>query len=126
MRRKSQALLLAVYIVLPALGGCGGGSGGSHTYIEPMSGADVTIVSPVAIPTGFLTRNGAYPLLSKPRGPQVCSYEKTVQGGTHSMSYLNGKTLTLKVNGPKRWGSPLCAHFKKKTPIVPIAFQPLP
>jgi len=125
MRRKSEVLLVAVCIVLPALMGCGGG--GSHTYVEFLSGADLTIVSPVAIPRSFLTRNGAYPLLRKPRGPQVCSYKTTVVGGRGPSAILNGKTVTLKVNGSKRWASPLCANLKNGTgQIAAVAFQPLP
>jgi len=98
-----------------------------HTYVEFLSGADLTIVSPVAIPRSFLTRNGAYPLLRKPRGPQVCSYKTTVVGGRGPSAILNGKTVTLKVNGSKPGASPLCANLKNGTgPIAAVAFQPLP
>jgi hypothetical protein len=127
MRRKSKALLVAVCIVVPGLAACGGGSQSStHTYVQFSDGVDLTIVSPAAIPTGFLTNNGEFPLLSKPRGPQVCSYTKTVVGGRGPEAILNGKTLTLKVNGPKRFASRRCKILKKRTPINAVAFQPFP
>ena len=38
-------------------------------------------------------------ILSQAQGPQACSYTKRVSGGTGQSAILNGKTVTLKVNG---------------------------
>jgi hypothetical protein len=120
--RWSAVIAGAVSLVLA---GCGGGAGrGSHTYVFSLGsggffpGAYLTIVSPAAIPTDFFTKNGTK-LLSKPRGPQACSYEKTLHGGHGSSAFLNGKTLMVKINGSTHATSDVCAVLRK-TPSLPV------
>ena len=38
-------------------------------------------------------------VVAHPRGPQICSYTKPIQGLRGKAAYLNGKTMTLKING---------------------------
>jgi hypothetical protein len=103
-------------------GGGGGGSGGgssSHTYVVAAptqnsagAGIYVTIVSPVALPASLLTKNGAR-IVGQAKGPQVCSYTKMVSGGHGRSAVLNGKRVTLKVNGSNPFVSMICSLLKK-------------
>lgn len=117
MRLKVGEILGVVCVL--AVAGCGGGGGGgsSHTYVitgpgGAGAGIYVTLVSPVAIPTDLLTKRGAK-IVGQAKGPQVCSYTKTVQGGHGSSAFLNGKTMTLKINGSSPLTSMICGLLKK-------------
>jgi hypothetical protein len=119
MRMKAGVSCLAVCIsslVLAACGGGGGSGGSSHTYILTGAGAGsriyVTIVSPVAIPASLLTSNGAT-IVDQAKGPQVCSFTKTAHGGHGQSAFLNGKTITLKINGSNALTSTICSLLKK-------------
>jgi hypothetical protein len=120
VNHKSGIGFLIVCVASLVLAGCGGGGGGggdSHTYVltglrGAGSGIYVTIVSPVAIPTDLMTKNGAK-IVGQAQGPQVCSYTKTVQGGHGSSAFLNGKTVTLKLNGSSQLTSLICGLLKK-------------
>lgn len=122
---KQATLSAVVCFVLLVLAGCGGGGGSggnSHTYVltglrGTGSGIYVTIVSPVAIPTSLMTKSGAK-IVSQAKGPQACSYTKTAQGGKGSTSFLNGKSVTLKINGSSPLTSIICSLLKK-TPFNP-------
>jgi hypothetical protein len=109
--------------VVPALAGCGGGGGGtassSHTYVvaPAANGAlvrnfYVTIVSPVPIPTKLMT-NGGGKVVSQAKGPQKCSYTKTVQGTHGPGAFLSGKEITLKISGTNSFVPVACAALKK-------------
>jgi hypothetical protein len=122
MRLKVGGILGVVCVVSLALAGCGGGGGGSnsssHTYVvtppasSGVSGVNLTIVSPVAIPTSLLTKTGGK-IVSHPTGPQKCSYTKTAQGLNGQWAALNGKTVTLKVNGSGLLAPLVCSILKK-------------
>jgi hypothetical protein len=119
MRLKLGGILGVAYVM--ALAGCAGGGGGtngsSHMYVvtppanSGISGVNVTIVSPVAIPTSLVTKHGAR-IVSHPTGPQKCSYTKTAQGFHGRWAALNGKTVTVKVNGSGRLAPVLCSFLK--------------
>jgi hypothetical protein len=120
MRLKAGWILGVVCVVSLVLAGCGGGGGGSsssHTYVvtppanSGVSGINVTIVSPVAIPTNLITKTGAK-IVSHPIGPQKCSYTKTAQGLHGQWAALNGKSVTVKVNGSTPLVSPVCSALK--------------
>ena len=72
----------------------------------------MTIVSPVAIPTNLLTTGGAK-LVSEAKGPQKCSYTKTVQGTHGPGAFLSGKQITLKINGTNPFVAVACSALKK-------------
>jgi hypothetical protein len=118
MRRNVGGILGVVAVVV--LAGCGGGSGSSsHTYVVeaskqsgPGAGIYVTLVSPVAIPTSLITKHGAR-IVGQAKGPQACSYTKRVSGGHGQSAVLNGKTVTLKVNGSNALVSLICGLLKK-------------
>jgi hypothetical protein len=116
-KRWLSVVMGSVLLVVAGCGGGGGSGGGNHTYVLTAlrgagSGIYVTIVSPVAIPTNLMTKNGAK-IVGQAKGPQVCSYTKTVQGGHGSSAFLNGKTVTLKVNGSNPLTSLICGLLKK-------------
>jgi hypothetical protein len=119
--RLSAGVAFVVWAIVLVLAGCGGGGGsdsGSHTYVlTALKGAGagiyVTIVSPVAIPTNLMTKHGAK-IVGQAKGPQVCSYTKTVQDGHGSSAFLNGKPVTLKVNGSSPLTSLICGLLKKR------------
>jgi len=79
-------------------------------------GIYVTIVSPVAIPAGLLTKHGAK-VVHQVKGPQACSFTKTVHGTHGPGAFLNGKAVTLKINGSSAFTSMICALLKK-TPFT--------
>jgi hypothetical protein len=120
MRLKVGGILGVVCVVSLVLAGCGGGGGsggGGHTYVvtppasSGVSGINVTIVTPVAIPASLLTKTGAK-IVSHPSGPQKCSYTKTAQGLRGQWAALNGKTVTVKVNGSTPLVSLVCSALK--------------
>jgi hypothetical protein len=128
---KGNAVVVFVVCVVAAVvvAGCGGGGGGGsdsagkHTYLLAArsqngegAGIYVTIVSPVAIPTRILTKHGAT-LVDQVKGPQACSYTKTVHGTDGPGAFLNGKALTLKINGSSPFISMICSLLKK-TPFT--------
>ena len=99
-----------------------------HTYIVRPSvngvpiGADLTIVSTVAFPQSLLDREkkGAI-FVHHAVGPQACSSSKKMAGAKGKYAYLNGKPVTLKVNGSnKRVTSIVCSFLRKH------AFNPVP
>ena len=111
------------------LAACGGGGGGrsSHRYVivptansAPATGAYLTIISPVAISDAVLTTNGTS-VVAHAKGPQVCSYTKPFQGLPGKAAYLNGKTVTLKVNGSTPLASVLCSILKKGQTFTPTS-----
>jgi hypothetical protein len=118
---KVGGVVTIVCVLSVALAGCGSGgsqsSSNSHTYVvtppanSGVSGIYVTIVSPVAIPTSLLTKNGAR-VGGHPAGPQKCSYTKKAQGMHGKWAGLNGKTVTLKVNGSSPFASRVCSTLK--------------
>ena len=121
MRLKVGRIVAIGCVLSVALAGCGGGGGGSnsssHTYVvtppasSGVSGISVTIVSPVAIPTSLLTKSGGK-IVSHPTGPQKCSYTKTAQGLHGQWADLNGKTVTVKVNGSSQLAPMVCSILK--------------
>jgi hypothetical protein len=120
MRLKVGWILGVGCVALLVLAGCGGGGGSSsssHTYVvtppasSGVSGISVTIVSPVALPTNLITKTGAK-IVSQPTGPQKCSYTKTAQGLHGQWSALNGKAVTVKVNGSTPLASLACTALK--------------
>lgn len=122
-RRARSAFAFTASVAVLALAGCGGGGGGgasnSHTYVITPSagnglaaGIYVTIVSPVAIPTKLLTR-GRSKIVGEAKGPQKCSYTKTVQGTHGPGAFLSGKQITLKINGTNPFVAVACSALKK-------------
>jgi hypothetical protein len=111
-----------------ALAGCGGGGGNSsstsHTYvISPhvsgslaslAKGIYVTIVSPVAIPTSLLTKGGNK-IVNQAQGPQKCSYTKTAHDTHGPGAFLNGKKVTIKINGATPFTPFICSALKKQS-----------
>jgi hypothetical protein len=112
------ALIALATAMVSAVLGCGGSRGtgpsGGHTYIYVPLGARkgvyVTLVSPVAVPTNAL-RNKGFKVVAQAKGPQDCSITKTIQGGHGKAAHLNGKTLTVKVNGSNPGTQSLCEAF---------------
>ena len=121
MTLKVGGIVAIASVLSVALAGCGGGGGGSnsssHTYVvtppasSGVSGIYVTIVSPVAIPTSLLTKSGGK-IVSRPTGPQQCSYTKTAEGLHDQWAALNGKTVTVKVNGSSQLAPIVCSILK--------------
>jgi hypothetical protein len=109
------------------IAGCGSGAGGhTFTYVfstGPLSqiggGSYMTVVSPVSIPNDALTKNGAK-LLSHLRGPQLCSYQRTVHGGHGRSAILNGKTLTVTINGTPPADLNMYCEVLKKNKTLPV------
>jgi predicted small secreted protein len=116
-------LVVCASLVVAGCGGGGSGAGsgaGSHTYVlaaakqtGPGAGIYVTIVSPVAIPTGLLTKHGAK-MVGQVKGPQACSVQKTVRGSRGPGAFLNGKAVTVKINGSNPFVSMICSLLKTK------------
>jgi hypothetical protein len=123
-KRRTPALA-AVAAVVALLAGCGGS--GSHTYVMAVpptgtsggSAADVsdvyvTIISPARFPHSVvksMEKSGAR-LVDKAVGPQVCSYRKKISGVKGQYASLNGKTVTLKVNGVTTLTGVICSIFR--------------
>jgi len=124
MRLRVGFSFLVICLVSLSLAACGGGGGSTgsshtHTYVLTASGNSgaasgfyVTIVSPVAIPTSLLTSDAAT-IVDQAKGPEVCSYTKTASGGHGRSAFLNGKSITLKINGSGQLTSSLCSLLKK-------------
>ena len=122
-RRLGSAAAVIACVAAPALAGCGGGGGGNaantHKYVVEApannrlaAGIYVTIVSPLPIPTKLLTNAGGK-LVSEAKGPQECSYTKTVQGSHGPGSFLSGQAITVKVNGSNPFTALACKSLKK-------------
>lgn len=77
-----------------------------------MKGIYVTIVAPVAIPTKLLTTGGAK-LVNEAKGPQKCSYTKTVHGTQGPGAFLSGRQITLTINGANPFVDVACSALKK-------------
>jgi hypothetical protein len=91
----------------------------THTYVveaaanNPLAkGFYVTIVSPLPIPTKLLTGAGGK-LVSEAKGPQKCSFAKTVHGSHGSGAFLSGKTLTIKLTGSSPFIPTACKALAK-------------
>lgn len=111
------ALIALATVTLVGLLGCGGSRGtspsGGHTYVyvpPGQKGVYVTLVSPVAIPANKL-RNKGFKVVAQAKGPHGCSITKSIQGGHGRNAYLNGKMLTVKVNGSDPVTQSLCEVF---------------
>jgi hypothetical protein len=110
------ALIALATVTLVGLLGCGGSRGtspsGAHTYVYVPFGQSVyvTLVSPVAIPARKL-RNKGIKVVAQAKGPRDCSITKSIQGGHGRNAYLNGKMLTVKVNGSDPVTQNLCEVF---------------
>lgn len=90
----------------------------THTYVLKASsraarGIYVTVVSPVAIPRNLMTQRGAM-IVGQAQGPQVCSFTKMVHNPTSSSAFLDGKTVTVRINGSNPLTSTICALVKKQ------------
>lgn len=107
-----------------SLAACGGSSG-PHTYIVAPTGKGVgallatgiyiTVVSPVAFPASVLAsikKSGT--LVQSALGPLACSYSETVKNATGESAFLNGKTLTIKVNGSNPFTADICSSLQKQ------------
>jgi hypothetical protein len=111
------AIVCALSVTLAGCGSGGGSQSNAHTYVvkppasSGVSGIYVTIVSPVAIPTSVLTKHGAR-IVGHATGPQKCSYAKTAEGLHGQLADLNGKTVTVKVNGSTALVSLVCSTLK--------------
>jgi len=114
-------------LVLLVLAGCGGG-GARHTYIVRPSvngvpiGVYVTIVSPVAFPQSLLDKEKKGALfVHHAVGQRACSFSKKMAGARGTDAFLNGKQVTLTVNGSnRRVTSTVCSSLQKE------AFNPEP
>jgi len=125
-RITASAVAVIACAAVLVLAGCGGGGGGSsansHTYVITPTGSKgftqgiyLTVVSPVPIPAKLLTSGGSK-IVSEAKGPQACSYTKTVQGTSHGPgAFLSGKQLTMKVNGTSPFTQLICHSLKKAT-----------
>jgi hypothetical protein len=125
MGHRVALIALATAIFCAALG-CGGSRGpspsGGHTYVfVPLAagkGFYVTLVSPAAVPTNAL-RNKGDKVVAQAKGPQDCSITKRIQGGQGKAAYLNGKTVTVKVNGSNPVTQGLCEELTKGRTFKP-------
>jgi hypothetical protein len=119
--------LAVMAAVAAVLAGCGSGSGRSHSYVVVPTGNGVvakgvyiTLVSPVAIPARVLKTSGVN-IVAEPRGPQVCSYTKPFQGLPNTAAFLNGKIVTLRLNGSIPLVKVLCSILKKGRTFSPTS-----
>jgi hypothetical protein len=121
---KVGGIVVIICAVSVALAGCGGGgSSTSHTYVilphvtgsfaSLAKGIYATIVSPVAIPTSLLTKGGNK-IVNQAQGPQKCSYTKTAHDTHGPGAFLNGKTVTIKINGTTPFTALICSALKKQ------------
>ena len=126
MRLTAFALFIVAVAVL--LVGCGG-SGTSTTVLEPTdpsaSGLYISITAPSPVVDLIahyaLGRGAAVIVVSKPQGPQVCSYRtKITEAMTHSnttpaeagtMSKYVGQPITLVIYGTNPEIPTLCKGF---------------
>jgi hypothetical protein len=128
MVMRRVGISFCVVCLASFLAGCGG-AGARHTYIAKPTvngvpiGAYVTIVSPVAFPQSLLDteKKGGAIFVQHAVGPEVCSFSKRIEGMKGKDAFLNGKSVTLKVNGSNlRVTSLVCSTLKKQ------AFNPAP
>jgi hypothetical protein len=124
------ALIALATVMVSAVLGCGGSRGttpnGGHTYVFvpvtqsllPPKGVYLTIISPAALPASVL-RNGGVKRVAQAKGPQGCSYRKPIQGLPGKAAYLNGRTVTVKVNGSNPFTTSLCSAIKKDRTFHP-------
>lgn len=89
----------------------------SHTYVYGVAkggslakGITITFVSPIAIPTwpSQVAKNGGHP-----SGPRACSFAKHVHGLHGQNATLNGKVVTVTVNGSGHLASTICSRLKR-------------
>jgi hypothetical protein len=104
------------------LAGCGGGgssAGTTHTYVispavngssTPLPEIYLTVVSPVPIRASLLTMGGK--IVGQAQGPQQCAFTKTAHDMHGPGAFLDGKQLTLKVNGTNPLAPLLCQSIK--------------
>lgn len=116
MQLKVGLSFAAVCAISLVLAGCGG-DGNKHTYVitptSPLAaGIYLTIVSPVALPQSVLDQK-SITVAEKAVGPEVCSYSKQIEGVKGKYADLNGKTVTLKVNGSNGFIGLVCGALKK-------------
>jgi hypothetical protein len=129
-RRRKVVVVAAVLASVILLAGCGGGSG-SHTYIVTASiptggsglgalgslfagGIYITLVTPVAIPQSDLNAmKKTLTFVDHAGGPEVCSYSQKVHGVTGKYAFLNGKEVTIKINGTNPLISTFCSAIQK-------------
>jgi hypothetical protein len=135
-RRARLRRVIVVVLCVLLLGGVAGGltlafrpprggvasSRGSHTYVVTpkvggglAKGVYITVVSPVAIPYwggGRSALTGSYPAYHV-SGPQACAFAKHVHGLHGLSASLNGKTVTVTVNGSGAAVSRVCSEWKK-------------
>jgi hypothetical protein len=123
MRRTS---VVALFVVV--LAGCGG-SGNSTVILHPTSPLEAGIYISLTAPSG-LTKyldqwaakaNSGFTVVSKPQGPQVCSYTGTItKAMTHdkvpasaasSMSKYVGHPFTLALYGPDSQNPATCKRI---------------
>ena len=123
---RAGVLAFAACVLSVLLAGCGGGGGSGggsadHTYIltpssQLASGLYITVISPVAFPQSILDKarkNATF--VKHAAGPEACSYSKTIQGVSGQYADLNGKTVTVKINGTSGFTSQVCSILKKVT-----------
>ena len=124
---KVGGIVAIVCAVSIALAGCGGGGSSSssttHTYvISPHVGGSlaalakgiyVTIVSPVAIPESVLKKGGSK-IVDQAQGPEKCSYTKTAHSSQGPAAFLDGKQVTIKINGSVPFTPMVCSALKKQ------------
>jgi hypothetical protein len=118
--RTALPLLLLLTVVAAGCGGKGSASGG-YTYIveaPPKNGVQTkiyfTLISPVPLPRKLFTGKRGR-IVRHAQGPQVCSATKTVHGGHGPAAFLNGKQVTVKVNGSNHFLPAICSILKEGT-----------
>jgi|SRR5579862_463705 len=117
MERKSAfglgIVCLAAVLVLAACGG-----GGGHTYVmtpHHAPGLYLTIVSPVALPAGVVqVMETGMTSVKRAKGPEACSYSREIKGLKGKHASLDGKSVTVKVNGSSKLTSVVCARLKSR------------
>jgi hypothetical protein len=110
-------VLVVVFIATTSTGS------GDHTYIMTPSatgpesalaaGIYITLVSPVAMPQNVITNAKDVTFVQHAVGPEVCTYTKKIENAKGKYADMNGKTVTLKVNGTNGFIGFLCSAFKK-------------
>jgi hypothetical protein len=130
LRQAIRSVLVVVVALVAA--GCGGSRGatpppGGHTYVLvpaarqtvlPTKDLYLTIVSSFAIPAD-VSRTSNARLVAEAKGRLDCSYTKPVEGLPGKASYLNGKTVTFKVNGSNPVTAALCSALKNERTLHP-------
>ena len=117
--------LVAVAAIL-VLAGCGAGcaSPGQSTYIVIPSatgasgalaaGIYVTFVTPIPLsPSALNSMKKKVTFVETALGPQVCAYSKKIRGVTGKYAYLNGQSVTIKLNGTNPLIGIICSAIQK-------------